>query len=255
MIDSVNWRAYPPPKLQTPAAVGEIELTDADWAASFGDQYCFARLLVRVHGHPVGYADLVIPAARSLRRKDVLAALDAQTVERAVSHLAADLVAAGASLADCQTDLSRLLDQMKKASAPCGSVELGPEPLVTVAICTRNRAHSVGATLESLLRQSYPSFEIVLVDNAPSDDSTERLIRSSYPSVRYVREPRAGLDWARNRAVVESRGEVVAYIDDDAVADAAWLRSLVGAFDVPEAMCVTGLVAPARLDTPAQELF
>jgi GT2 family glycosyltransferase len=95
----------------------------------------------------------------------------------------------------------------------------------------------------------------VVVDNAPRDDSTERLVRDRYLGVRYIREPRPGLDWARNRAIAEARGEIVAYIDDDAIADTGWLRSLAAGFAEPDVACVTGLVAPLRLDTAAQELF
>ena len=64
----------------------------------------------------------------------------------------------------------------------------------TVAICTRDRAHLLSATLDSLLRQTYRNKEILVVDNAPGDDSAERLVRGRYPSVRYVREERPGLD-------------------------------------------------------------
>ena len=74
--------------------------------------------------------------------------------------------------------------------------------------------------------------------------------------MRYVREPRPGLDWARNRAIREARGEIVAYTDDDVSVDPGWVRALAAAFaEEPHAMCVTGLVLPDEIDTPAQLLF
>jgi O-antigen biosynthesis protein len=97
--------------------------------------------------------------------------------------------------------------------------------------------------------------EVLVVDNAPSDDATERLVHAEFPHVRYVREMRRGLDNARNRAIAEARGSIVAYIDDDAVADERWVQATVAAFDTPDVMCVTGIVVPAHLDTPGQELF
>ncbi|MEP7176632.1 MAG: glycosyltransferase, partial [Gemmatimonadales bacterium] len=60
--------------------------------------------------------------------------------------------------------------------------------------------------------------EILVVDNAPPDDATQDLV-ARYPSVRYVREPIQGLDFARNRALASASGEVVAFLDDDAVAE------------------------------------
>ena len=74
--------------------------------------------------------------------------------------------------------------------------------------------------------------------------------------VRYVREPRPGLDWARNRAIAEARGDVIAFTDDDVAVDPGWIRALVAAFGSDETVAaVTGLVLPAELETEAQVLF
>jgi GT2 family glycosyltransferase len=105
------------------------------------------------------------------------------------------------------------------------------------------------------MRQTYKQFRVLVVDNAPSDNSTERMLRAEFQSVDYVCEPEPGLDNARNRAIYEAHSEILAFIDDDALADTNWVQALVNAFETPDVMCVTGLVAPARLDTGAQELF
>ncbi len=95
----------------------------------------------------------------------------------------------------------------------------------------------------------------MVVDNAPSDDATARLVRA-HAGVRHVVEPRAGLDHARNRALAEARGALLAYTDDDVLPDPEWARSIVDAFrQVPEAAAVTGLVLPAELRHVAQLLF
>jgi GT2 family glycosyltransferase len=132
----------------------------------------------------------------------------------------------------------------------------GPWPLVTIAVCTRDRTADLSLCLGSLNQLGYPDLDILVVDNAPSNDDTERLVKKDYPSMHYVREPRPGLNWARNRAIIEARGEIIAFTDDDAVVDADWIRALVGAFaDNPEVMGVTGLVVPYELETKAQILF
>jgi glycosyltransferase involved in cell wall biosynthesis len=74
--------------------------------------------------------------------------------------------------------------------------------------------------------------------------------------VRYVREPRPGLDWARNRAIAEATGDVVAFTDDDVVVDPCWVHAIAAGFRAdPSVAAVTGLVIPAELDTDAQVLF
>ena len=96
---------------------------------------------------------------------------------------------------------------------------VGTLPLVTVAVCTRDRTDDLARCLDSLSCLDYPALEVLVVDNAPSSNATERLVRTRYPNWRYVCEPRPGLNWARNRAIIESSGEIIAYTDDDVVVD------------------------------------
>lgn len=103
-----------------------------------------------------------------------------------------------------------------------------PEPAFTVAVCTHNRAPLLERALAALGRVTRPAgdFEILVVDNASSDD-TQALVRrlgAENRRLRYVLEPRLGLSHARNRAFREARGEYVAYTDDDALVPEAWLR-------------------------------
>src|SRR6185312_16003710 len=99
--------------------------------------------------------------------------------------------------------------------------------------------------LESLAALDDPPFEILVIDNAPADDATERLVRGRFGHVRYVRELRPGLDWARNRAIEESVGEIIAFTDDDVIVDRGWTLALARVFaSAPNAWAVTGLVAP-----------
>jgi glycosyltransferase involved in cell wall biosynthesis len=133
--------------------------------------------------------------------------------------------------------------------------EVKPNPPgVTVAICTRNRPEDLIKCLNSLVKLPEDGQEILVIDNCPSNDASEQLVRR-FPSVRYVRENRPGLDCARNRALREARGQIIAFIDDDAVADKNWLRRIAEPCAEPLTLCVTGLSLPVELETESQEEF
>lgn len=127
-------------------------------------------------------------------------------------------------------------------------------PKATIAICTRNRTEDLRRCLDALMKLPDDGQEILVVDNCPSTDETQKLVES-YSSVRYVRENNKGLDFARNRALKEARHEIVAFTDDDATPDPLWLRALVRNFNSPLVMCVTGMTMPLELETEAQEVF
>ncbi|MEU0738414.1 glycosyltransferase [Streptomyces sp. NPDC006134] len=130
-------------------------------------------------------------------------------------------------------------------------------PSASVVVATRERAGQLARALDSLLAQDHPDFEIVVVDNAPATDETRELVERKYGErVRYVREPVPGLAIAHNRGLAAVRGEVVAFTDDDVVADPRWLTELTAPFATdPRLGCATGLILPARLRTPAQVLL
>ncbi|MET9613660.1 glycosyltransferase [Kitasatospora indigofera] len=130
-------------------------------------------------------------------------------------------------------------------------------PLVSVIVCTRDRTEMLRRSLDSVVRTVYPRAEIIVVDNAPTGDATERLVRSRYADrIRYVREPVPGLSWARNRGLAEARGEICAFTDDDAIADPHWVDAVVESFRRDASVgCVTGLVLAAELETEAQVLL
>ncbi|MER3435136.1 MAG: hypothetical protein C4288_17400 [Leptolyngbya sp. ERB_1_1] len=135
-----------------------------------------------------------------------------------------------------------------------GMPEISHRPSLTVAICTKDRPDQVARCLNSLLKLQQ-AFEIVVVDNAPSDDRTQKLV-TALPTVRYVQEPKPGLNFARNRALEAANTELLAFLDDDVVVDRLWLEGLITAWaENPDAAAWTGLVLPYELETDAQILF
>jgi glycosyltransferase involved in cell wall biosynthesis len=117
----------------------------------------------------------------------------------------------------------------------------------SVVVCTRNRAVELDRCLRSLQRQDYSSFEIIVVDSASNDELTREVARRN--GVRYVSEERPGLSRARNRGAREAKFEIIAYLDDDAEAQAGWLRALAEEFCDARVMAATGRILPQQTDS------
>jgi GT2 family glycosyltransferase len=130
-----------------------------------------------------------------------------------------------------------------------------PERSLTVAICTKDRPEPLARCMTSLTGiGGIDPRSVLVVDNAPADGRTADVARAA--GVAYVVEPLAGLDFARNRALATAATDWLAFIDDDAVADAGWLDGLRRAWARnPDAKGVTGFVLPYALDTDAQVMF
>lgn len=125
---------------------------------------------------------------------------------------------------------------------------------LSVVVCTRNRSHAIEGCVKALLNSVDKDFELIIVDNAPDDDSTAQII-SNYPTIKYVKEPRKGLDIARNTGARYAKNEIVAYTDDDVIVDENWTKQLKKLFTEPKTMAITGLVIPISLATKAQYTF
>jgi GT2 family glycosyltransferase len=141
--------------------------------------------------------------------------------------------------------------------AEASSLPAGRTPQVSVIVPTIGRGAQLRRALESLTRLDYACFEVIVVDNRPSDPQTREVVEElDCPHLRYVAEPNPGTSAARNRGIAVAAGEILAFTDDDVVADPAWLTELVAEFNRDaETTCVTGLVLPFRFDTEAQEWF
>jgi glycosyltransferase involved in cell wall biosynthesis len=134
-------------------------------------------------------------------------------------------------------------------AAPRGDGPLGVaprSPMVSVVLCTRDRAQRVQRTLRSLHDMALPAmliWEIVVVDNDSRDgtrDVVSAFARDARIPVRYVLETRPGLSWARNAGVQVSRGDILAFTDDDCLADPHWLERIDAEFRADAALAVLG---------------
>jgi glycosyltransferase involved in cell wall biosynthesis len=111
--------------------------------------------------------------------------------------------------------------------------------LVSVIIPCFRQAHLLGEAIESVLAQSYPHFEIVVVDDGSPDDPIQVVKR--YSSVRYLRQNNRGVACARNSGIQASTGEYLVFLDADDRLLPHHLRTNLGAFqEHPDAGLVCG---------------
>ena len=229
-----------------PIKVIDVELSQPLNDIENLEGYQMLKGLVRLYGSPLGYIEVPLKDGRCT----------AATLDRAIfdthswpimryflnNRLSTPLQPDGL----CIEELAEVTPPVDKASFP----------LVTVALCTRNGADNLALCLDALSCVDYPNLDILVVDNASDSDATKQLVQNHYSHVRYAYEPRPGLNWARNRAIVEAQGEIIAYTDDDVVVDPNWINALVRVFNENlEVKAVTGLVVPYELETEAQSLF
>lgn len=117
---------------------------------------------------------------------------------------------------------------------------------ITITIQTYNRAEELRKTLVGLSRietRGAPEHEVLVVDNNSSDHTpavVEELVPVFEGRLRYIHEARQGLSHARNRAVAESRHELVAFLDDDVEVDGNWLLSLATAYETSKYAAIGG---------------
>ncbi len=104
-----------------------------------------------------------------------------------------------------------------------------PDTLVSVILPTRDRAALLPAALDSVRAQTHERWELLVVDDGSVDATPELLAGLDDPRIRVVSGAGAGPAAARNLGLAAARGAIVAYLDDDNVMAAEWLRGVVWA--------------------------
>ncbi|MFI5935239.1 glycosyltransferase [Actinoplanes sp. NPDC051494] len=244
------------PELTTgdlPAVVLDLDLAEplpaVPATGTDGRRVLRAWVLVRLFSEPLGTVLTGVPET-GLAPAQLAAAIDAELATTLAPRLA-DL------------GLSALpVDGITTAAEPAFLARrrevLADAPPITVVVCTRERPGALARCLDSLLTQDYPDFKILVVDNAPVTGATAEVVGSAARRgpVSYLKEPRAGLSFARNAAQAAAAGEIIAWIDDDEYADPNWLAEIARALaEHPEADVVSGVIVPAELETQAQLWF
>lgn len=128
-------------------------------------------------------------------------------------------------------------------------------PRVSIVIPTFRRPERVAAAVRSALAQRADVFEIVVVDNDPAGSALapmRALAAETSVPVNVVHEPRPGVAHARNAGVAASRGDLIAFLDDDEVAPEAWLSELMRVQAMTQADAVFGPVATLMDAEPAE---
>ena len=123
--------------------------------------------------------------------------------------------------------------------------------MISIIICTYNREKYIGPLLESIAKNDYPKndYEILLVDNNCTDNT--RAVCDAFAkqhvdvAFRYVVEPEQGLSAARNKGIKESKGDIIIYVDDDALVDSNYISSYADHFaNNPNTMAAGGPIEP-----------
>jgi glycosyltransferase involved in cell wall biosynthesis len=112
---------------------------------------------------------------------------------------------------------------------------------VSVIVTTWNRADCLPVTLRALRHQTHRDFEVLVV-MGPCTDHTADVLAEFAGTVRVLEHPDANINKQRNLGVNHAAGEVVAFIDDDAIPDPRWLEQLVAGYDRPDVGGVGGVV-------------
>jgi O-antigen biosynthesis protein len=100
-------------------------------------------------------------------------------------------------------------------------------PTISVVVCTYNGSRTIRDTMEGLQKLEYPNYEVIVVNDGSTDGAGD--IAAEY-GFKVITTENRGLSSARNTGMKAAKGEIVAYIDDDARPDPHWLTYLAGTF-------------------------
>lgn len=238
----------------SPVRMMEAELAGPLPAVAGAGQATRAWVLVRLHTEPIAHC--IIDVGPDGFSPDELA----QTLWPAVRQPVGDRFAdAGLPAPDVLSGDGLHADPEAWPFLARRAAVLAEAPFISIVICTLNRAERLAACLRYAEAQEYPRYEIVVVDNAPGGEAVPPPAQppgGTAVTCRYVREPQPGLSRARNTGTAAALGEIIAFLDDDEEPDRFWLAEIARGFSrSTDIGCVTGMIVPTRIDTPAQDWF
>ena len=177
--------------------------------------------------------DEAVPPSLSIPRQGWLSVSDVRTLCTAI-----DIRVKSAHLANLETEIFNPTPSSFK---------------ISVVICTYRRGAQLEDAIHSVAKQTFPAdgYEVLIVNNDPADASVSKLVDrlreidfADQPErLRLVMCPFEGLSFARNAGISEALGEIVCFLDDDAVASSDWLEKVWKAFEItPQAGVIGGTV-------------
>ena len=241
-VRRVRRRAAPPPVSAEPATAfvnleAPVAIRDVDVSAPLGDiaigravsgaPYRAVAVLVR-HGHqPLGW--VAVPDAPEVLTGEALSTRIAATFESPSGH----------------------------EVPPSQDAATGRAPAtISIVVTTCAEPDSVLGCLRMIAANANGPYEVIVVENRPVGSPVRAAVSATFPDARdisVIDEHVQGLSSARNAGLRAARGEIVAFIDDDIVVDDVWMAAVRETFAAhPAAACVTGLILPRELETPAQ---
>lgn len=123
--------------------------------------------------------------------------------------------------------------------------------MLSVIICTYNREKYIRPLLESIAANTLPhsEYEVVLIDNNCTDQTHDvcMAFAQAHPDMafHYEQESNQGLSYARNKGICKAKGEILVYVDDDALVDNHYLQDYVSFFAAhPDVMALGGPIQP-----------
>ena len=131
------------------------------------------------------------------------------------------------------------------------------QPFVSAVICTRNRPDKIGRAADSVLANTYPNFDLTIIDQSTSNE-TEGIVRQigeRDPRIRYRSMSKSGASRARNLGIASTTGPIIVFTDDDCLVPSDWITKIVAAFEEqPDGELMYGQVLPAYPENGGEEL-
>ncbi len=139
---------------------------------------------------------------------------------------------------------------------------VGSDTEVSVVVATLGRRPQLRSVIASILDQTHDRLELLVVDNDPRAGRASQIAAEfDDPRLRVIAQPRRGTSAARNAGIAAATGQIIAFTDDDAIADPTWIAQLAATFALAEPYgrsrlsATTGLVLPHGFSTPTEWHF
>jgi glycosyltransferase involved in cell wall biosynthesis len=113
------------------------------------------------------------------------------------------------------------------------------KPTVSIIVPVKNGEKTLKKCIDSILNLNYPNYELIIVNDG-STDNTQKILEEYKDKIKIINTQGVGPSKARNLAVKQAKGELVAFTDSDCIVDKEWLNELVKCFEIEENLAGVG---------------